>query len=255
LLALQRVYALDGSISACNPGTDADAPEPGIFGAGNLPGLMRRDFVQNSNDSYWLANPAARLEGYSQIIGADENRPQGLRTRLGITQIRDRQAGSDGLPGAGFSRQWLQDVLYANRHHSAEIMLDGVLQLCATQDPNVVIGGQVQFDVRNGRRLPIHGGSGTSGVYNAITPSSLVANTGYTPVLGGTSYVQAVTFTSKGPEARALVTYSQSSDPANPHYADMTALFSNYGWVDLPFAEGDIRRDPNLRVMQLHEKR
>ncbi len=358
-LAASRIYALDGANSACNPGTDADAPEPGIFGAANMPGLMRRDYVQNSNDSYWLANPAARLEGYSQIIGADENRPQSLRTRLGITQIRDRQAGSDGLPGAGFSRQWLQDVLYANRHHSAEIMLDGVLQLCASQSPDVIIGsqtvnvaqacsvlanwdrrnnvnsvgahvwtelwrrlsgsptagsglpavssvlyavpfnpadpvatprglntanasvvtrtlgelaytvkfyadnaipldrpwGQVHFDIRNGQRLPIHGGSGTSGVYNAITPSSLVAGTGYTPILGGSSYVQSVTFTNKGPEARAVVTYSQSSDPANPHFADMTALFSNYGWVNLPFAEGDIRRDPQLTVIKLREKR
>lgn len=357
VLATQRVYALNGASSACNPATDADAPEPGIFGAGNMPGLMRRDYVQNSNDSYWLANPAARLEGYSNIIGADENRPQNLRTRLGLTQIADRLAGSDGLPGAGFGRQWLQDVLYANRHHSAEIMLDGVLQLCATQSPDVVIGGQtvnvsqacsvlvnwdrrnnvgsvgahvwtelwrrlsgapsaglpavgsalyavpfsaadpvatprglnatnvsviartmgelaytvkfyadsgipldrpwgqVHFDVRNGVRLPIHGGSGNSGVYNAITPSSLIPAVGYTPILGGTSYVQSVTFTHKGPEARALVTYSQSSDPANPHYADMTALFSNYGWVNLPFAEGDIRRDPNLKVLKLKEKR
>jgi acyl-homoserine-lactone acylase len=357
VLATQRVYALNGSTSACNPGTDADAPEPGIFGAGNLPGLMRRDFVQNSNDSYWLANPAARLEGYSAIIGADENRPQNLRTRLGITQIRDRQAGSDGLPGAGFSRQWLQDVLYANRHHSAEIMLGGVLQLCATQNPDVVIGGvtvnvtqacgvltnwdrrnnvtsvgahvwtelwrrlsgtpsaglpvvssvlyavpfsvadpvntprglntanasvvtrtmgelahtvqffatngiplnrpwgEVQFETRNGVRLPIHGGLGGSGVYNAIQPAPLVPQVGYPAITHGSSYVQSVTFTHKGPEARAVVTYSQSSDPANPHYADMTALFSNYGWVDLPFAEGDIRRDPNLKVLKLKEKR
>ncbi len=358
-LAASRIYALNGSTSACNPGTDADAPEPGIFGAANMPGLMRRDYVQNSNDSYWLANPAAPLVGYSQIIGADENRPQNLRTRLGITQIRDRQAGSDGLPGAGFGRQWLQDVLYANRHHSAELMLDGVLQLCTTQNPDVSIGGQtvnvaaacsvlanwdrrnnvssvgahvwtelwrrlsgsptagsglpavtntlyavpfdpadpvatprglnaadggvvtrtmgelaytvkffadntipldrpwgqVHFDTRNGTPLPIHGGAGSSGVYNAITPSSLVPGVGYTPILGGTSYVQSVSFTKKGPEARALVTYSQSSDPANPHYADMTALFSNYGWVKLPFAEGDIRSDPKLTVIKLREPR
>jgi len=359
-LAASRLYALDGSNSACNPGTDADAPEPGIFGAAHMPGLMRRDFVQNSNDSYWLANPAQRLEGFSQVIGVDEGRPQGLRTRLGITQILDRQAGADGLPGAGFSRQWLQDVLYANRHYSAEIMLDGVLHLCATQSPDVSVAGQtvnvsvacavlagwdrrnkvssvgahvwtelwrrlsaagasagsglpavasvlfavpfdpadpvatprglnvtdagvvartmgelaltvkffadnaiplerpwgqVQFDIRNGQRLPIHGGSGVSGVYNAITPSALVPGVGFTPILGGSSYVQSVTFKHHGPEARAVVTYSQSTDPANPHFADMTALFSNSGWVTLPFAEGDIRRDPELSVLKLKEKR
>ena len=31
--------------------------------------------------------------------------------------------------------------------------------------------GQVHFDTRNGERIPIHGGSGGSGVYNAITPA------------------------------------------------------------------------------------
>jgi acyl-homoserine-lactone acylase len=336
-LAASRLYALDGSTSACDLGTDADAPEPGIFGAGNMPGLMRRDYVQNSNDSYWLANPAARLEGYSQIIGADENRPQGFRTRLGITQIRDRQSGSDGLPGNGFGRQWLQDVLYGNRHYSAEIMLDGVLQLCGSQSQTVMVGaqpvnvapacavlaawdrrnntasvgahvwtelwrrlagvpgiyavpfdaadpvntprglntanatvvtrvmsdlgatvkffadngipldrpwGQVHVDTRNGERIPVHGGSGVSGVYNAITASALVPNVGNTPILGGSSYIQSVTFSPSGPEARA-----------NPHYADQTKLFSNYGWVTLPFAEGEIRRDPNLKVLNLREMR
>lgn len=359
-LAAARLYALDGSTSACNLGTDADAPEPGIFGASSMPSLLRRDFVQNSNDSYWLANPAARLEGYSQIIGTDEQRPQNFRTRLGVTQIGDRQTGTDTEPGTGFNRQWLQDVLLGNRHYSAEIMLDGVLQLCATQNPVVTVPagtinvapacavlanwdrrnlktsvgthvwtelwrrvsggatvgsglpavtntlyavafnpadpvhtprgvnlgnadvakrvmgelaytvkffadngipldrpwGQVQFDVRNGTAIPIHGGSGTSGVYNAITTSTNpVPGAGYTPILAGSSYIQAVTFSPSGPDARAIVTYSQSTDPANPHYADMTKLFSNYGWVKLPFAEGDIRRDPNLTSLRLTERR
>ena len=115
--------------------------------------------------------------------------------------------------------------------------------------------GQIHFDTRNGERIPVHGGSGVSGVYNAITASTLVPNAGNTPILGGSSYIQSVTFTPSGPEARAVVTYSQSTDPANPNYADQTRLFSNYGWVTLPFAEGDIRRDPNLKVLKLREKR
>jgi acyl-homoserine-lactone acylase len=347
-LSAARVYTLDGSTSECDLGSDADAPQAGIFGASNLPSLVRRDFVQNSNDSYWLANPDARLEGFPQIIGTDEGRPQGFRTRLGITQIRDRQAGIDGLPGTGFGRQWLQDVLFADRHYSAEIMLDGVLTLCAEENHSVVVGGQtvdvseacdvlaawdrtnkltsvgphlwtefwnrartapnvfavpfdpadpvntprgvnlgsasvrarimsdlagavkffadaniplnrawgeIQFDTRGGETIPIHGGSGTSGVYNAISPAGLIPGVGFTPIVSGSSYIQAVTFTPSGPDARAVVTYSQSTDPDNPHFSDMTKLFSASGWVDLPFAEGEIRRDPNLSTIQLTEKR
>ena len=357
VLAPARLYALDGSTSACDPGTDADAPIPGVFGGSSMPGLTRRDYVQNSNDSYWLSNPNAPLTGFSRIIGADEGMPQGLRTRLGIQQIVDRQAGVDGLPGGtAFNRQWLQDVLYGNRHYSAEIMLDGVLALCASQNQTVTIGGQpvsvtgvcnvlgswdrrnntgsvgahvwtefwrrlsgtasaglpaltaatlyavpfnaadpantprnlntsnatvvtrvmgelaytvkffadngipltrpwgaVQFDVRNGVSLPIHGGSGPSGVYNAIVPGPLVPNVGYTPIGGGSSYIQAVSFAGGLPVARAVVTYSQSTDPANPNFANMTQLFSNYGWVSLPFTDAQIRADASSRPIRLTE--
>jgi acyl-homoserine-lactone acylase len=135
-----RLYTLDGSTSACDPGTDPDAPAPGIFGAGNLPSIIRRDYAHNANDSYWLANPNARLEGFAQIIGADENRPQNFRTRLGLTKVNERLAGTDGLPGDGFDRQWLQDMLYSNRHYSADIMLDDVLVLCAEESPIVNVG-------------------------------------------------------------------------------------------------------------------
>ena len=115
--------------------------------------------------------------------------------------------------------------------------------------------GDVQFEVRNGERIPIHGGSGTSGVYNAITTAPRVQNGGFTPIVAGSSYIQAVTFRSRGREAYAVLTYSQSSDPSNPHFADMTELYSQYGWVDMPFAEGDIRRDPHLKTLKLSEKR
>ena len=46
-----------------------------------------------------------------------------------------------------------------------------------------------------------------------------------------------------GVDARGLLTYSQSSDPANPHYKDQTELFSVEGWHDLPFRPGEIRAD------------
>jgi len=113
----------------------------------------------------------------------------------------------------------------------------------------------VQFDTRNGVRIPVHGGSGTSGVYNAINPAGLVPNVGSTPIVAGSSYIQSVSFANGRPVARAVVTYSQSSDPGNPHFADMTQLYSAYGWVTLPFTDSEIRADPNLRVIRLIEAR
>ena len=143
-----RVYTLDGSTSACDLGSDADAPQAGIFGPGNLPSIRRgMTTPRNSNNSYWLANPAEPLEGFPQIIGTDEDGQQNLRTRLGINQIQDRIDGTDGLPGSGFDRQWLQDVLYQNRNHSAELLLDGVLTLCDEEDNEVDLGGDNIVDV------------------------------------------------------------------------------------------------------------
>lgn len=123
--------------------------------------------------------------------------------------------------------------------------------------------GAIHFDLRNGRRLPIHGGNGVSGVYNAIAPLppagraswDVTPNVGYAPIAAGSSWIQAVTFQPSGPDVRALITYSVSTDPESAHYADMTELFSSYGWATLPFEEGDIRRDPNLEILELHEKR
>ncbi|MGN6130846.1 MAG: penicillin acylase family protein, partial [Nocardioidaceae bacterium] len=55
---------LDGTRaqSSCAWRSDPDAERPGIFGPKNLPMEVRRDWVMNSNDSYWLPNPKQPLE-------------------------------------------------------------------------------------------------------------------------------------------------------------------------------------------------
>ena len=91
---------LRGSSSDCDWDSDADAPAPGIFGPGNLPSLLRDDWVHNCNDSYWLTHPDEPITGYAAIIG-DEGSERSLRTRLCIRQVQDRLDGSDGRPGTG----------------------------------------------------------------------------------------------------------------------------------------------------------
>ncbi len=105
---------LRGSSSECDWDSDADAPVPGIFGAGNLPSLLRDDWVHNCNDSYWLTHPDEPLTGYAAIIG-DEETERSLRTRLCIQQVQDRLDGSDGRPGTGFADlEQLQDIVLSS---------------------------------------------------------------------------------------------------------------------------------------------
>jgi len=104
--------------------------------------------------------------------------------------------------------------------------------------------GEVQFVQRGDVRIPVHGGEGTDGVLNA-QQSKLVAGQGYVP-FHGSSYIQVVTFDANGPVADAVLTYSQSTDPASPHYADQTLLHARKGWMRMPFQAADIAADPGV---------
>ena len=61
----------------------------------SLPSLIREDYVTNSNDSYWLSNPAQPLEGYSPIIGA-ERTARSLRTRAGLVMVNEVLQAKEG---------------------------------------------------------------------------------------------------------------------------------------------------------------
>ena len=111
--------------------------------------------------------------------------------------------------------------------------------------------GDVQYVVRNGQPIPIHGGPGGTGVFNAINNSlSGTPGRGY-DVPHGSSYIQTVTWDEDGPKAGIMLTYSQSTDPASPHYRDLTEHYAQKGWVDVPFREADILADPELETLHL----
>ncbi len=138
LFAAARLPVLDGSRSSCDWGTDPSAIEPGIFGPEeHLPSLFRNDYVANSNDSYWLSNPEQPLTGFPLIIG-DEDAQRSLRTRLGLVQIQQRLAGTDGRPGNRFTLAQLQDTVFGNRLHAGELWRDRLVELCRS---NPVLAG------------------------------------------------------------------------------------------------------------------
>ncbi|MDP9182424.1 MAG: penicillin acylase family protein [Actinomycetota bacterium] len=334
--AALRLPVLDGSRSSCEWGSDPDSIQKGTFGPSKMPSLIRRDYVTNSNDSYWLANPAQPLTGFATIIG-DEGTERTTRTRSGLVMVQEvlRNNGK-------FTRQRLQDLLFSDRQHSWELTKPDVLAMCGrfpggfapssngpvdvskacatlgkwngrdsldargalvfrrfwsrvtavnapvlgalqrtpiwatpfsaadpvhtprglnTLNPFVLRAfgdavrdlegakipvdgmlGLFQRDVRpDGTSVPFHGGPGTLGVFNALNVT-WDATKGYAGQLAhGSSYIQVVQFDGDGcPDARTLLTYSQSPDPTNAHYSDQTKLFSRSQWVTDRFCARDV---------------
>lgn len=110
--------------------------------------------------------------------------------------------------------------------------------------------GDVQFAQRGNQRIAIHGGDGVLGILNVQIATPVP--TGVTPV-HGSSYVQAVTFDEAGPVVDAVLSYSQSTNPASPHFGDQTLLYSAKRWVRLPFSKAQIAADAISAPVQISE--
>lgn len=342
------VPLLDGSRSACEWGTDEDAPAPGIFGAGNLPSLEREDYVTNCNDSYWLVNASEKVEGYDSIIGA-EGTARSLRTRLCLLHAERRIAGTDGREGTKFTFDQLKEITLSSELYSVELARDTVLNMicplgfalgttgpvaigdaCAVleswdgranldsrgahlwrefwrrvtsapgglpvnplastiyltpfseDDPvntprtlNVALPtvqaaladavkavqdsgfaldapfGEIQHSGVNGVDIPIFGGTGGEGAFTIVSGTGNLDADGY-GVTYGNSYIQAVTWNDDGVHAEGFITYSQSTDPANPHYNDFTKEYSAKRWHRFPFKPAEIEADA-IRKYRLTE--
>jgi acyl-homoserine-lactone acylase len=102
--------------------------------------------------------------------------------------------------------------------------------------------GNVQFTTRGGTKIPIHGGPGDpNGNFNAI--SARWNGKGFDDIEHGSSFVQVVTWNDGPcPDARTILTYSESTDSTSPHYADQTRLFSGKRWVRGLFCRNDVLR-------------
>ena len=118
-----------------------------------------------------------------------------------------------------------------------------------------------QYERRGGEKIPIHGGPGTVGVFNAINVgwSGNPAEPGYPNVPSGSSFVMVTQFTDGacGADDRSILTFSQSENPNSPYFADQTRMFSNKEWVDPAFCEDEVQAqvgDPGWIVTELDGK-
>jgi acyl-homoserine-lactone acylase len=338
-LISRGLFVLEAS-GACRLEDAPGAPQSGVYAGSQLPVLHRSDFVQNSNDSAWMTNPAAPLVGYAPIVSTQDDQQDG-RTRIGVTQVLARLAGRDGLAGNRFDAEKLKAIAFSNRSYFGTLLREDLLAVCKDAGSATVDGrkvdlaaacatfrswdGHANLDsmgypladawIRNlldandfwavpfskddpintprgikrgdpevvkqvraalasavlrleeegvdparpwselqghevaGRRIPIPGGTG-SGIYNVIWGE---VKGGYRHVRAGASYVQIVSFDEAGPHAQGFLTYSQSTDPASPHFADQAPRFSVLHWIPQPYTNEEITRDPEYRTMILSE--
>ncbi|MDP9523759.1 bifunctional acylase PvdQ [Pseudomonas putida] len=318
------VVVLDGSRSACQWKIDANAAQPGIFPARLLPSLEREDFVQNSNDPAWLANPAQPLTGYSPLISRSDQ-PLGMRGRFALQRLQ----GTARLSVDDLQRMVTDDEVYL-----ASLVLPDLLQWCqgaaievqavcsslaawngkADLDSGIGLvhfqnlftalaehpqSWRVAFDPADPQHTPrglaveqaavrklvhdaalaslkqvndsgvagatrwgqvqqaldgtpVPGGPQALGVYNAM--HSVPHGQGKRLVVSGTSYLQLVSFTDKGPEARGLLAFSQSSEAASAHASDQTKAFAAKQLAVIPFTEAQIKADPEYREVVISER-
>jgi acyl-homoserine-lactone acylase len=127
--------------------------------------------------------------------------------------------------------------------------------------------GEVQFALRDGERIPIHGGNARDGTTNVVgwgtgssildptlaateretlVPGSSLARigeeTGY-PINNGTSFLMALSFTDDGPQARVFLTYGETEDRSSDVYTEATEAFSAKEWRDVAFTDAEIEAD------------
>ncbi|WP_410580830.1 penicillin acylase family protein [Amycolatopsis sp. lyj-108] len=321
------VAVLDGSRTACAWGRDRDALRPGVFGPSSLPNLSRPDYLANSNDSYWLFNPAEPKTGFPRIVGPVRNE-QNMRTRGGFVEIADQ------LKKGGFTGQAMRDLMFSHRDHAAELVRADVVTMCRTMPgpaaacaalagwdgrsdadsrgallfdrfwstvdrlgpsiwkvpfdvkdpvhtPNTLDTGNAairkaltdavaelnaakipldarygdnHYVVRDGRKIPLGGGTAGRGVYDSLGGPWDPAR-GYTEFTHGGTYLHVVAFNGTGcPDTTTLLTYSQSANPKSAHHSDQTELYSRKQWVTERYCEKDILASPSLDVVRVSRR-
>ncbi|MCW8376502.1 penicillin acylase family protein [Streptomyces justiciae] len=193
----------------------------------------------------------------------------------GVLAAWDRTANTDSRGALLFDRLWRRipaaqlwkvpfsaadpvgtpNTLNTDTTAFTTALADTVTELRTARIPLNSPLGDHQFVVRNGKRIPVPGGTESLGVWNKVEPAWDAAGGGYTEVSTGSSYIQAVGWDgSRCPVARTLLTYSQSSNPNSPHYSDQTRLFSQERWVTSRFCEKDILSSPGLKIVHVRER-
>ncbi|CAB3771782.1 penicillin acylase family protein [Paraburkholderia humisilvae] len=113
--------------------------------------------------------------------------------------------------------------------------------------------GELLYTQRGSVRIPLYGGCDPEGYFTVACAQHPLTRQGY-PLEAdahANSYVQVVSFGTDGPEADTLLSYSESDDPASPHFSDATLSYSKKAWARFPFTEQAIHEAPGVKQTTL----
>ncbi|ALU89451.1 amidase [Herbaspirillum rubrisubalbicans M1] len=320
-----RTPVLDGSRSDCDWPSAPGAAQAGAMPVSRLPALLRHDYVANMNDSHWLSNPDAPLEGYASVLG-EERAALSARGRLGH-QIGATLATSGAASAAQLALAVQREVLRARAYTAEQFKSILLAQACAPPaaqleqacrvlrawgntaevgdrgallwdvfweeleklptdqlyavafdaaapltTPAAPTPGRaaakaalaaaverlqtrsVALDARpgryrtvysGGRHWPIYGGCGEAGYFtsgcaekdqDALSPNAVT-----------NSYLQVVWFGRQGVQARTLLAHGEDEQAVTGGRGSAPVVrYTRKQWLDFPFREADIARDPQL---------
>ncbi|WP_210592934.1 penicillin acylase family protein [Streptomyces sp. GESEQ-35] len=135
------IAVLDGSRADCALGSDPDAVQPGIFGPSKMPTLKDAPYVENSNDSAWLANLDQPVTGYERVFGPVRTAAS-VRTRGAVADVADL-AAKGGLTVGDLQRQQ-----FANHSTAGELAAGDAAKACAALPGGTATGsGGTAVDV------------------------------------------------------------------------------------------------------------
>ncbi|MDB9734071.1 penicillin acylase family protein [Porticoccaceae bacterium] len=141
LYLTKGLVILDGSTLRDEWISHPDASIPGTTTFEQRPLIESDYYVFNSNDSYWLSDPAHPVTGYSPLYGATET-PRSVRTRMNVHLLDGLDGfdfrGEDGL----FSTTEIQAALFDNSGLAAHLLKPELLERC-NKNPKVIIDVEI----------------------------------------------------------------------------------------------------------------
>jgi acyl-homoserine-lactone acylase len=313
-LFAELAILLDGSKAACDWDAAPGAPVPGLMPARDQAATTVKTWLTNSNDSYWVSNPAMPHRQLAPILGRYAT-PRSLRTRsnfietaaliaggtidharakahafankslaadMVLAELAPLCAGAEGAAARGCAVLGQWDGRFETTSRGArlfrafwpaaaqikglwavpfdpadpvntprDIVTEGETgakllaalgaAVTAAEQQGIALDapwGEEQLVMAGNEAIPIHGGPGGLGILN-MQESERAANGRLIP-RHGTSYIQIVGFDETGPVADAILSYSQSTNPASPHAHDQTRAYAAKTWHRLPFTPAEI---------------